>query len=391
MPELVVLTFRRRMRRLMLAAASVTILATPSLCAVLVVSAAQRQAETYARHVAILLHDLAADRPALWQYDSAKIVYHLRSYRAYEDIAAIHLQDAHGRSVEAGTPLAVATLAEAAAPVWVDGERVGLVTVSMAPAPIARVVGLVAAAAAIIGGLLALFGYRLPVRELGDAASRLDRANSALLDARAAAAATAADEAARKQIANDLHDGLGQTLVAVRFAMDRLERDQSLPTEALASPRGLLDSAIGEVRRAVRALRPAALDDLGLAAALSMLGRQVGDTTGLDVHVDAQSAAIERVSAAAASLLYRAAQELLTNVQRHADAHRVEVVLHLCGDVVELVVQDDGRGLPDVLPSGGGLGGLRERLGAAGGSLELGRATRGARVIARVPAVQRST
>ncbi|MCC7539329.1 MAG: hypothetical protein IT379_24105 [Deltaproteobacteria bacterium] len=385
MPELVVQKFRRRMRRLMLGAGFVTVLATPSLCAVLVVSAAERQAQTYAHHVAALVHELAADRPALWQYDSARIVHHLRAYRSYEDIASISLRDRVGRIIESGAATREVTVAEATAPVWVDGERVGTVTISMAPAPLARVIGLVAAAAAVVGGLLALFGYRIPVRELASAAGRLDRANGALLDARAAAAATAADEAARRQIATDLHDGLGQTLVALRFATDRLEREHDVPEGATAPARRLIDGAIAEVRRAVRALRPALLDDLGLAAALSALGCEIQEATGLVVEVAAREQAAARLDPSSATILYRAAQELLTNVQRHASARRVGIVLEDRGDVVELVVHDDGRGMPSEVRPGGGLGGLRERLGSVGGSMTIERPERGARVVVRVP------
>ena len=111
--------------------------------------------------------------------------------------------------------------------------------------------------------------------------------------------------------------------------------------EAQETARGSLE----EVRRIARMLRPEALDDLGLASALRVLGERVAEHSELEVDVHVQPG-LPEFSGDAELVLYRVAQEALTNVARHARARRAEVRLELAGGRPTLEVDDDGHGLP---------------------------------------------
>ena len=149
-------------------------------------------------------------------------------------------------------------------------------------------------------------------------------------------------------------------------------------------PEARLDGAIDEVRRMARGLRPSVLDDFGLGIALE---RHVEEVSGLSgVHVDFECAreddARERLARSAEVVLYRIAQEALTNVIRHADASRVSVVLVLRTKEARLVIEDDGCGFDPLEVAGRGNGcglgllGMRERAALIGGDLAI-ESTRG--------------
>jgi two-component system sensor histidine kinase UhpB len=122
----------------------------------------------------------------------------------------------------------------------------------------------------------------------------------------------------------------------------------------------------------VRRLRPGVLDDLGLVSALTSLTHDFATHTGLRVRrrFDPALPALERETEL---VLYRVAQESLTNVARHADAERVEVSLRHADDAVELCVTDDGRGIEAVC-EGAGIRGMRERALLVGADLDIARA-----------------
>ena len=164
--------------------------------------------------------------------------------------------------------------------------------------------------------------------------------------------ALAAQEGERLRVAQELHDGVGQTLTGVVLQLGRVARDvpdgaREGVLEAQETARGSLE----EVRRIARRLRPEALDDLGLASALLVLGERVAEHSGLDVDVHVQSG-LPEFGGDAELVLYRVAQEALTNVARHADARRAEVRLELSGGRPRLEVEDDGKGFPPGGPRG---------------------------------------
>jgi signal transduction histidine kinase len=207
-------------------------------------------------------------------------------------------------------------------------------------------------------------------------------------------ALVAAQEQERRRIARDLHDVIGQALTAVKLNLEALRRDPSRrSTDAdLRRSIAIVDGAMRDVRDVAIDLRPAILDDLGLVAALrwylSRQGRQVGYRTSFAVdHIPVG------LSDEVASTCFRAVQEALTNIARHARATRVRVELRRMHDTLVLVVEDDGAGF-DVLRSGRragrrptlGLTGMAERVSTIGGSIEITSAQGlGTRICARFP------
>jgi two-component system sensor histidine kinase UhpB len=196
----------------------------------------------------------------------------------------------------------------------------------------------------------------------------------------------AAQEGERLRVAQELHDGVGQTLTGVVLQLGRVARDvpdraREGVLEAQETARGSLE----EVRRIARRLRPEALDDLGLASALHVLGERVAEHSELDVSVHVQPG-LPQFDGDAELVLYRVAQEALTNVARHSGARRAEIRLEMAGGRARLKIDDDGTGFARYGHEGGGVRGMRERAVLIGGSLRLGRSPLGgARVTLELP------
>jgi two-component system sensor histidine kinase UhpB len=197
--------------------------------------------------------------------------------------------------------------------------------------------------------------------------------------------ALAAQEAERIRVARELHDEVGQTLTAAVLEIDGAARAAGAGTAGLEGVREEVRSALEEVRRIARRLRPEALDDLGLSAALRSVVNEFERRT--PVHVDRHIAAIAGLSPEEEVVAYRVAQEALTNVARHADARNVRVELSGSDGHVVLAIEDDGRGFDRAASGdGAGLRGMRERALLAGARLELRSARgRGTRVRLQVP------
>src|SRR4249919_233415 len=179
----------------------------------------------------------------------------------------------------------------------------------------------------------------------------------------------AAQEAERRRIAQELHDQIGQNLTAVVLELKRVrERIDPSEAETLADAQELARESLEEVRRISYELRPAALDDLGLASALGSLcsgiERRAGITVILTVADD-----MPPLDSQVELAVYRIAQEALTNAARHAQCGTVRVSLGPGGDDIVLRVSDDGVGMNGSFP-GGGMRGMRERAVAVGATLE---------------------
>jgi two-component system, NarL family, sensor histidine kinase UhpB len=176
-----------------------------------------------------------------------------------------------------------------------------------------------------------------------------------------------AQEEERRRMARELHDEIGQTFTGVVLQLETLER--RAPEELRAELRSLeatTRAGIEEVRELVRRLRPEALDDFGLRSALVSLGSDLAEHSGLRVspHLDGDLPAL---SPEDELVVYRVAQESLTNIVRHAQASQALVTLQGVDGGLRLVVRDDGRGLDPHGHDGAGISGMRERAMLVGG------------------------
>lgn len=193
----------------------------------------------------------------------------------------------------------------------------------------------------------------------------------------------------RRRLARDLHDGLGQNLTALKHQLAQLEPELGeRGRERLHRALELCSSTLEDTRQMSRLLRPQVLDDLGLEAALHWLTRSLSEASGLAIELDAQPVP-ESLGGDEQTLLFRIAQEALTNVVRHAQASQALLRLVFKGHWAQLTVWDDGRGCDAeavLARPGTGLGGMRERVAMHGGRLELhSRPGQGCRVHATVP------
>jgi two-component system sensor histidine kinase UhpB len=182
--------------------------------------------------------------------------------------------------------------------------------------------------------------------------------------------ALAAQEAERRRVARELHDEVGQALTAVVLQLDRVGRraDVAVGPE-LAEARETVRASLEEVRGIAQRLRPEALDDLGLPSALAALANDVTRRTGLvvDRRIGRDLPALDPEEEL---VVYRVAQEALTNVVRHAGAARAELLLEPRDGRVELCVRDGGEGFrPNGVATGDGLLGMRERAVLIGADL----------------------
>jgi two-component system sensor histidine kinase UhpB len=208
-------------------------------------------------------------------------------------------------------------------------------------------------------------------RALADAFnSMLDRLEHARHDA--ARRALAAQEAERLRVAQELHDEIGQTLTAVMIEAERAAvADHSDAAETLRRVAEAVHESLGELRRIARELRPEALDDLGLINALIALCSRVDLQGNLRVRRKLQ-AGLPPLSGETELVIYRVAQESITNALRHAEATTATVTLTADAQTVTLGVNDDGKGMPHRLPSTtAGIAGMRERALLVGGHLAI--------------------
>ncbi|MET9122691.1 HAMP domain-containing sensor histidine kinase [Streptomyces sp. NPDC004528] len=218
-------------------------------------------------------------------------------------------------------------------------------------------------------------GARAPVTGPAEVAELITTYNT-MLDrleterATSSARALSAQEGERRRVSQELHDEVGQTLTAVLLQLKRVAdrvpgelRDEVSQTQEAV--RGSLD----EIRRIARRLRPGVLEELGLHSALRSLTGEF-TTHGLSVahHLDAD---LPPLNEEAELVVYRVAQEGLTNTARHAGADRAELRLRRVPDGVELLVRDNGRG-PGRVREGAGITGMRERALLVGAAFSLG-------------------
>ncbi len=208
-------------------------------------------------------------------------------------------------------------------------------------------------------------GERLPVSGTGDVAQLIRTFNEMLdrLEAErgaSSAQALTAQEGERQRIARELHDEIGQSLTAVLLGLKRtVDRAPDDLRNELQIVQETIRASLDEVRQVARRLRPDVLEDLGLLSAMSALATDFSEATEVPV-VRRLDHRLPALSHSAELVLYRIAQESLTNIARHAAASQVTLSLTAERDGVVLRVSDDGLGL-DGSVEGAGIRGMRER------------------------------
>ncbi len=183
-------------------------------------------------------------------------------------------------------------------------------------------------------------------------------------------------ETERRYIARELHDEAGQALTSLMVGLRLLERDADRPEAVVAGAaelKRMVDGVLEDLHRLAMDLRPASLDHLGLVAALRQYLEAVSERHGLVAQFETVRFS-ERLPPDVETALYRIVQEALTNVIRHAQATRVDVLLEQRGDKLIVLVEDNGIGFDPVTTMRGGhlgLVGMRERTEMLGGTLVL--------------------
>jgi signal transduction histidine kinase len=195
-------------------------------------------------------------------------------------------------------------------------------------------------------------------QELSDRIAALTRSRAEIV---------AATDAERRRIERDLHDGAQQRLVHLAMNLGMaLESFADLPEPArkvIEQAHEEVTVALAELRDFIRGLHPAVMNDRGLDAALSGIVATAAVPVRLRVQVD------PRCSSTIEAIAYFTVTEALTNVAKHADARRAEVTVDRDGDILRIVVTDDGRGGASLDGAGSGLRGLRQRVEAVDGAL----------------------
>lgn len=208
-----------------------------------------------------------------------------------------------------------------------------------------------------------------------------------------------AQEEERKKISRELHDVIAQTLTTINVRLAALKKEATFNTEGLeqsiARTQQLVQESVDIVHRFARELRPTVLDDVGLIPALHTFMKAFREETGIRVSLSA-FARVEQVNGDKRTVLFRIAQEALTNVARHAHASSVHVKIQKLDGAICLKIKDDGKGFQEELVLHAkkskrlGLLGMRERLEMVGGRFAVKSVPgKGTTVIAQIPLMNR--
>ena len=206
-----------------------------------------------------------------------------------------------------------------------------------------------------------------------------------------------AQEEERKKISRDLHDEIAQTLTGINVRLAALKAEATVNTKSLqnriASAQRMVDRSVDIVHRFARELRPMVLDDLGVIPAMHSFMKGFAKQTGIHIHFKTFAPGkIERLDTITRTVLYRVTQEALTNVGRHAQASRVDVILKKLPHGIALIIKDNGKSfrVDRVLQAKTnkrlGLLGMRERVEMIGGHLRVESAPgKGTTIRAEIP------
>ena len=205
-----------------------------------------------------------------------------------------------------------------------------------------------------------------------------------------------ASEDERRRLARELHDETLQELGALRFLLESSADSGELPAESRQLAMEHVDRGIRNLQGIITELRPAALDDLGLAAAIDALIRQLAERFGVEIDVDVdlpfENEGGARLEPELEATIYRLVQEATNNAIKHAEPRRVSITVGRSGGAIEVMVVDDGAGFEvESANRSFGLVGMEERVKQAGGVLRIESETgRGTEVHAELPLAQRS-
>ena len=188
-------------------------------------------------------------------------------------------------------------------------------------------------------------------------------------------------EEERRRLRRELHDETAQVFSAVRMELGVIRQQAtSQVAQSLDHVLALTDTGIRSIRNVTHRLRPSLLDDLGLAPALRSLASEFSERAGLVVDLETPQH-LPAISKDAELALFRAMQEALSNVLRHAQATRVHITVREGATALSLMIRDDGKGPSTDLSGGGtdhmGLTGMQERIGALGGTVTIDVPTEG--------------
>ena len=225
-------------------------------------------------------------------------------------------------------------------------------------------------------------------QELEDSTSKLRELSGKLLQIQ--------DEE-RRRIARELHDGVGQLIVALNLNLSKLndEKDKLSPTarQSLDENARLTEQALQEIRTMSHLLHPPLLDEMGLEAALRWYGDGFAERSKISVSMDLASGFSDGLPRDLALSLFRTVQECLTNVHRHSGSSTAHVRISRSSREITLVVQDEGKGIPFEIQSrissgasfGVGLRGMRERIRQFGGRMDIRSDPGGTQIVVVLP------
>ena len=228
--------------------------------------------------------------------------------------------------------------------------------------------------------------------ELHRRARELERLNGELR--RLSSSLIATQDQERRRIARELHDGLGQDLIAAKIMLDVIEQQELSERprkQAAADASTLIEHAIQQVRSISHLLHPPMLDEVGLHSALQWYLEGVANRSGLETSIQVEPREFPRLAPEVETAVFRIVQEALTNVFRHSGARRGWVTLVKEQSQVLITVRDDGKGIPDHIVEfrpdslGIGIGGMRQRVKEFGGELRLQNTSPGTLVEVVIP------
>jgi signal transduction histidine kinase len=213
---------------------------------------------------------------------------------------------------------------------------------------------------------------------------------------RLAAQLSAAEDVQRRQLAQDIHDTLGQTLTVLKMNLERsIDGTTDARSVRLRDSLTLIENMIQQTRTMTFELYPRMLDDLGLVPTVRRYGQQLQGQAGIQTTVS-EIGAVRKIPAPITNYLFRAIKELMNNACKHGQAKEVFVTVHWRGDAdkgeVRVVVDDDGCGFDTVAAlapestRGLGLASIKERVASLGGKTDIESSTgKGTRVIVELP------
>jgi signal transduction histidine kinase len=186
------------------------------------------------------------------------------------------------------------------------------------------------------------------------------------------AAILEAQDNERRRISRELHDSVGQSLVAIKMEIGKLKPRLSGEdcNNALEEINRMVDEAVAEIRTVAHLLYPLSLEALGLRSAVVEYARGFQERTGIQTSVEIPES-LPKLARVTETALFRVVQECLTNVHKHAKASNVAILVTATLNEFQLEITDDGIGFPDKFCEGVGLRGMRERVKELGGNLSV--------------------